>query len=243
MTTEYQGPLLAAEDVTREFSVGGRAIHAVRNVTMRVEQGDFIALLGRSGSGKTTLLNLLGGLDMPSSGAVLFQGRDMAKINAAEMATLRRKTFGFVFQSFGLLPLLSAHENVELPLRIGGLGRQEREARAKETLSEVGLAHRLKHRPYELSGGEQQRVAIARAMVHKPSVILADEPTAELDSANAKTVFGLLGEIVRRDRVTVIVATHDRVVMEVAHRVLELHDGALTKQAEPESRWARPQGR
>jgi ABC-type lipoprotein export system ATPase subunit len=218
-------------------------IQAVRDVTVRVEQGDFVALLGRSGSGKTTLLNLLGGLDTPSSGQVLFQGRDMGAIGAAEMANLRRKTFGFVFQSFGLLPLLSAQENVELPLRIGGLGRQEREARAKEALGEVGLGYRLKHRPYELSGGEQQRVAIARAMVHRPSVILADEPTAELDSANAKTVFGLLGEIVRRDRVTVIVATHDRAVMEVAHRVLELHDGTLERQPEAQEKWARPKGR
>lgn len=243
MTTEHQGPQLAAEDVTREFVVGGRMIQAVRNVTMTVEQGDFVALLGRSGSGKTTLLNLLGGLDTPSSGLVLFEGRDMAKIGAAEMAALRRKTFGFVFQSFGLLPLLSAYENVELPLRIGGIGRQDREARTKEALGVVGLGHRLKHRPYELSGGEQQRVAIARAMVHKPSVILADEPTAELDSANAKTVFGLLGEIVQRDRVTVIVATHDRAVMEVAHRVLELRDGALDKQPEPQEKWARPKGR
>ncbi|MBI3744421.1 MAG: ABC transporter ATP-binding protein [Chloroflexi bacterium] len=219
--------VVAARGVWRSFPSGGAEVHAVRDVSMEAYPGELVALLGRSGSGKTTLLNLLGGLDTPTQGAVYILGQDLASLAPGEVTDLRRHKLGFVFQSFGLLPLLSAQENVELPLRIASAPAKDRERRAREALETVGLAHRMKHRPYELSGGEQQRVAIARALVNKPPLILADEPTAELDSATAKTIFALLLQIVDQERTAVVVATHDRNVLEAAHRVLRLEDGAL----------------
>ncbi|MEE9284781.1 MAG: ABC transporter ATP-binding protein [Dehalococcoidia bacterium] len=219
--------VIAARGVGRDFASGDEVVRAVRDVSMDVFPGEMVALLGRSGSGKTTLLNLLGGLDSPTHGAVYLDGHDFATFTGAEMAEIRRRKLGFVFQTFGLLPLLSAQENVELPLRIAGASRGERERLGREALDTVGLLHRVRHRPYELSGGEQQRVAIARAIVHKPPVILADEPTAELDSVSANAIFSLLAQVVVQDRLAVVVATHDRAVVDLAHRVLELEDGAL----------------
>ena len=179
--------VLAAVNVGRVYRLGSEDIVAVDDVSLDVPAGKFIALVGRSGSGKTTLLNLMAGLDQATSGSILFEDRDMADMSENELIELRRHKIGFVFQSFGLLPLLSAFENVELPLRISGAGSREREQRTNEALEMVGLAARSRHRPYELSGGEQQRVAIARAMVIRPSLMLADEPTGELDSSNAST--------------------------------------------------------
>ncbi len=227
MGQALDGTIVAARDAGREFRVGGAIVHAVHGVSLDVTPGELVVVLGRSGSGKTTLLNLLGGLDSPTTGAVYFQGRDLATFSGAELAQLRQHSLGFVFQSFGLLPLLSAQENVELPLRIAGRGRKEREERARQALETVGLLHRLRHRPYELSGGEQQRVAVARAIVHRPPLILADEPTAELDSVNSKAIFALLDQIVRQERTAILVATHDRAALEKAHRVLELEDGRV----------------
>ncbi len=229
MNERHPGPVLSARNVSREFSVGSETVHAVRDVTVDVYPGEMVALLGRSGSGKTSLLNLLGGLDNPTDGVVDFEGRDLARMSAGELAAVRRTKLGFVFQSFGLLPLLSAHENVELPLRIAGLGRREQERMTRAALDTVGLLHRTRHRPYELSGGEQQRVAIARAIVLRPQLILADEPTAELDSSTSRAIFTLLSDVVVTDQMTVVVATHDRVVLDVAHRVLELEDGELVR--------------
>ena len=229
MNEDHRGPVLSALGVSREFSVGSETVHAVRDITLDVYPGEMVALLGRSGSGKTTLLNLLGGLDNPTRGVVHFEGRDMAAMSPAELAALRRTKLGFVFQSFGLLPLLSAQENVELPLRIAGLGRREQERMTREALDTVQLLHRMRHRPYELSGGEQQRVAIARAMVLRPPLILADEPTAELDSTTSRAIFALLSDVVASEQMTVVVATHDRVVLDVVHRVLELEDGELVR--------------
>ncbi len=220
-------PLLATHDLTRVYLLASEEIRALDGVTMEVEEGQFLAVVGRSGSGKTTLLNLMAGLDKPSSGTVLLQGRDLAQMNEAELIKVRRHRIGFVFQSFGLLPLLSALENVELPLRIAGAPAGSREKRAREALEMVGLEKRMRHRPYELSGGEQQRVAIARAFVINPALILADEPTGELDSANGAAIFSLFKEMTRNEGISVITATHDTALVALADEVKELRDGAI----------------
>jgi putative ABC transport system ATP-binding protein len=185
-------PLVSAHSLERVFSIGSEKIRAIHNIDLDVEPGRLLVITGRSGSGKTTLLNLLGGLDSPTSGSVFFQGQDLSKLSEWELTQLRRRHIGFVFQSFGLLPLLSAYENVELPLRIGEWDRSERHERAEDCLDKVGLTGRMRHRPYELSGGELQRLAIARALAHRPSLILADEPTGELDLATGTSIFNLL---------------------------------------------------
>ena len=223
--------VVATVDLDRSFHMAGEEVHALRGVSLNVLPGQFIAVVGRSGSGKTTLLNLLAGLDMPSSGQVLFEERDMAELGDRALTELRRTKLGFVFQSFGLLPLLSAFENVELPLRIAGVGGGERIRRTEEVMEIVGLVNRSHHRPYELSGGEQQRVAIARAIVHEPSLILADEPTGELDSVNARAIFGLFKEMVRDQGISVIAATHDSTLLAMADQVVRLHDGQLEEHA------------
>ena len=223
--------VLAAVNVGRVYRLGSEQIVAVDDVSLEVPAGKFVALVGRSGSGKTTLLNLMAGLDQATSGSILFEERDMAEMSEAELIDLRRHKIGFVFQSFGLLPLLSAFENVELPLRISGAGSREREQRANEALEMVGLAQRARHRPYELSGGEQQRVAIARAMVIRPSLMLADEPTGELDSSNARAIFGLFAEMVREEGISVVAATHDSTLLSLADEVLEMRDGRIIERS------------
>jgi putative ABC transport system ATP-binding protein len=219
--------LVRVENVSRSFEVANQTIHALQDVSFDVNKGDFVAVIGRSGSGKTTLLNVIAGLDKPTSGRIVIDGQEVSSMSDGQLTELRRHKIGFVFQSFGLLPLLSAYENVEVALRIAGAGIRERGRRANELLETVGLARRAHHRPYELSGGEQQRVAIARALANKPALILADEPTGELDSSTANSIFELLLEVVEREGVTIITTTHDRLVMEKAGRVLELADGAL----------------
>jgi putative ABC transport system ATP-binding protein len=206
--------LVRVEGVSRHFEVAGQAIHALTDVSFDVQRGDFVAVIGRSGSGKTTLLNVIAGLDRPSQGHVYIDGADVAAMSDAQLTQLRRHKIGFVFQSFGLLPLLSAYENVEVALRIAGAGIRERGRRSNELLDMVGLGRRSHHRPYEMSGGEQQRVAIARALANRPALILADEPTGELDSTTAETIFQLLLDVVEREGVTIITTTHDRLVME-----------------------------
>ncbi|MBI2765112.1 MAG: ABC transporter ATP-binding protein [Chloroflexi bacterium] len=222
------GATVTATEVSRKFHLGSEDVWAVRDVSLTVAPGEMLALVGRSGSGKTTLMNILAGLDRPTSGEVVIDGERVDTMSEKELTELRRHKLGFVFQSFGLLPLLSAHENVELPLRIAGYRHGERVKRAKRALDIVGLTRRSDHRPYELSGGEQQRVAIARAIATEPSLILADEPTGELDSSTALAVFSLLRELARTEGITVITCTHDRLVMEMADRVEELADGHLT---------------
>jgi ABC-type lipoprotein export system ATPase subunit len=204
---------------------------------MEVHPGQFIAVVGRSGSGKTTLLNLMAGLDKATSGSVLLEGQDLAEMGEKQLTEIRRHKIGFVFQSFGLLPLLSAFENVELPLRISGVRAGEREQRAKDALEMVGLTRRSKHRPYELSGGEQQRVAIARAMVTRPPLLLADEPTGELDSTNARSIFGLFIEMVREQGISVVAATHDSTLLAMADEVKEMRDGVMSERAEESLRY------
>jgi len=219
---------LATESVIREFGDGDSAVRAVDGVTVSIAPGEFVALVGRSGSGKTTLLNLLAGLDRPSSGKVWFEGRDLSSLPEKELVGMRRQRIGFVFQSFGLIPLLSAFENVELPLHIGGVSWRERRRLANESLDLVGLLGRAGHRPYELSGGEQQRVAIARALVAGPSVVFADEPTGELDSVTAESIGGILREIGASRGVTVVTATHDLMLADMADRRLQMADGRIT---------------
>jgi putative ABC transport system ATP-binding protein len=220
-------------DVGRKFTLAGRDIWAVHEVSLVIEPGECVALVGRSGSGKTTLLNMMAGLDRPSEGEVWIDDQQIDQLSDRELDRFHRHHVGVVFQSFGLLPLLSARENVELPMRIGGVGHKDRSARAHSLLEMVGLGRRAEHRPYELSGGEQQRVAIARALANRPSLVLADEPTGELDSSSAVTIFTLMRDLAKFEGATVIACTHDPLVMQLVDRVEELHDGRL---ALPEER-------
>jgi ABC-type lipoprotein export system ATPase subunit len=236
------GAAVEIHEVTRTFKVGGEEVRAVDGVTRSIPPGQFIALTGRSGSGKTTLINIIAGLDKPTAGSVDIDGHRVDKMSSHELNELRRHKLGFIFQSFGLLPLLSAQENVELPLRIAGYGHSDRTKRARRVLEMVGLGRRWDHRPYELSGGEQQRVAIARAMATQPDLMLADEPTGELDSATATIVFGMLRDIARNEGITIITCTHDQLVMELADRVEELASGKVVTE-ENRSVWAKVQQR
>ena len=219
--------IVDVRDVTRRFRVGDEDVWAVRDVSLHIGRGSFVALMGRSGSGKTTLLNLMAGLDQPDSGSIRLAGEDITGASEPQLLEVRRHTIGFVFQSFGLLPLLSAYENVEVALRIAGVGLRERRDRTQELLRLVDLHARSDHRPYELSGGEQQRVAIARALANRPALVLADEPTGELDHANARAIFQLMQDLVRQSGVTIVTATHDRTVLDYADRVEEMADGRI----------------
>ena len=222
------GPaLLSARGLTRRFGAGAAAVTAVKAIDLDIAPGEFLAIMGRSGSGKTTLLNLLAGLDQPTAGRVTFEGRNLAELTEGEMVALRRARIGFVFQSFGLIPLLSAYENVELPLHLGGVSWRERRQRAAQALAQVGLDSRMGHRPYELSGGEQQRVALARALVINPAALFADEPTGELDSATGSAIAALLRDTARERGVTVIAATHDPTLAALSSRALAMTDGVL----------------
>lgn len=230
--SEPVAPLVQVQQLTRVYRVGARQVDALQGVDLTVARGAFVALRGRSGSGKTTLLNCIGGLDTPTSGQVFVEGRNVAQLSEGERTALRRR-IGFVFQSFALLPTFSAWENVDLALRIAGVGARQRHARTEECLSLVGLARWADHRPYELSGGQQQRVAIARALALRPALILADEPTGELDSATGRQIMALLRRIVDEQGSTVIIATHDWTVTEVATAVHDLHDGRVATVAPP----------
>ncbi|GAB4329239.1 MAG: hypothetical protein Kow0010_13460 [Dehalococcoidia bacterium] len=223
------GAAVEVRNVSRLFRLGAEEVWAVKDVTLSVAPGEFLALIGRSGSGKTTLLNLIAGLDRPTSGEVFIDGDRVDTMGERDLVELRRKRLGFIFQSFGLLPLLSALENVELPLRIAGYKGADRTRRARRVIEMVGLGRRADHRPYELSGGEQQRVAIARALATEPVLMLADEPTGELDSATATAVFSLMRDLARDEGITIITCTHDRLVMELADRVEELSSGRLVE--------------
>lgn len=225
---ESTTPLVRVEGVTRVYSLGQTEIHALRGLDLTIGRGELVAITGASGSGKTTLLNLIGGLDQPTSGHVYFNGRDIAGLPEEELIKLRRHEIGFVFQSFALLPTFSAFENVDLVLRLAGVRRRERRARALACLEAVGLADRAHHRPYELSGGQRQRVAIAKALANEPALILADEPTGELDSATGRQILQLLGGLVHHKGVTVIVATHDPTIRNFATMIYELQDGRVT---------------
>jgi ABC-type lipoprotein export system ATPase subunit len=219
--------------VTRSYEIGSERVSALRGVNLDVPQGAFVALMGRSGSGKTTLLNIIGGLDQPTSGEVALYGQSLNGLSQERCTLLRRQMIGFVFQSFALLPMLSAWENVEMPLRIAGVrSGRERRARAEAMLALVGLEQWSDHRPAEMSGGQQQRVAIARALVSHPRLLLADEPTGELDSTSGRNLMTLLREIVRAEGVTLVMATHDQTVRDFADVVYRVVDGQISGRAE-----------
>jgi putative ABC transport system ATP-binding protein len=221
--------MVEARGLVRDYESGGSVVHAVRGVDIDVARGELLAVRGRSGSGKTTLLNMLGGLDQPTGGTVTVDGTVISGMDEQAASAVRRHTVAFVFQTFGLIPILSAAENVEVPLRLVGADPRERDARVMELLELVGLAERARHRPHELSGGEQQRVAIARALANRPRLLLADEPTGQLDSETGQRIMLLLRTVVRAEGVTAVVATHAPVMLDVADRVIELLDGVLVE--------------
>jgi len=220
-------PIIRTQQVTRVYRVDSREIPALRGVDLEIGPGKVIALRGRSGSGKTTLLNCIGGLDRPTSGRVWFEGRDVTHLSDQAWVDLRRHRIGFVFQSHALLPTYSAWENVDLMLRLAGVKRRERQRRTEEVLTLMGLSRWVEHRTFELSGGQQQRVAIARAIAPRPSLILADEPTGELDSATGQQILTLFRRIADRDGTTVLIATHDLAVDAFADEVYHLEDGRI----------------
>ncbi|HTU72207.1 MAG TPA: ABC transporter ATP-binding protein [Trebonia sp.] len=219
--------MIDARDVSRTYGSGPTATHALRGVSFSVPEGRLVALRGRSGSGKTTLLNIVGGLDTPDDGSIHVNGQAVTAMSERDRMRLRRETVAYIFQSFGLLPVLSAAENVGVPLRIAGVEPRERERRVAAMLSLVGLSDHVRQRPGELSGGQQQRVAIARALAIRPRLLLADEPTGQLDQQTGKQIMRLLREVVRSGGVTAFVATHDPALIELADAVLNLEDGII----------------
>jgi len=226
--------LIQAETVSREYRLGDTLIRALNEVSLMVRRGEFLALLGSSGSGKSTLLSLLAGLDRPTSGAIRVQDRNLSELDAEELARYRRETVGMVFQSFNLLPRMTLEENVELPLRLAEVDRNERESRVSEALERVGLGPRKQHRPSELSGGEQQRGALARALVNRPTILFADEPTGNLDSVNGEQILLLMREFQNSLGMTIIMVTHERPLAEkYANRIAMLSDGRLVSEGEP----------
>ncbi|MFF9178516.1 ABC transporter ATP-binding protein [Streptomyces sp. NPDC014793] len=219
--------MVRVEDVHKSYGRGAAAVHALRGVSLEIPRGELVALKGRSGSGKTTLLNIVGGLDAPDRGRVEVDGQDLAGLGESGLLELRRDRIGFVFQSFGLIPILTAAENVGVPLRLRRAEPREREERVELLLSLVGLAGHAAQRPGELSGGQQQRVAIARALANRPALLIADEPTGQLDAETGHAVMELLRAVVRSERATALVATHDANLLDLADRVLELRDGEI----------------
>jgi putative ABC transport system ATP-binding protein len=225
-------PLVELETVSKEYRHGAERVHALVDVTMAMSAGGLCVVHGRSGSGKTTLLNMIGGLDRPTSGRVAVGGSEVSSLPEEALVDYRRDMVGFVFQSFGLIPILTAAENVEVPLRLRRVDPTERAQRSHDLLRLVELADRANHRPQELSGGEQQRVAIARALANEPRLLIADEPTAQLDSHRARTVMEVLRRLVDERGVSVVVATHDPILIGMGDRVLELRDGVLSDESE-----------
>ncbi len=220
--------ILKADKILREFKIGdGNTVTALKDVCVDIEEGQLTILRGRSGSGKTTLINILGALDKPTDGEVVFDGKDITKLSEKKRDDLRRHDMAFVFQSVALIASMTAYENVEFGLRLAGVPANEREQRAKEALTRVGLEKRMYHRPGEMSGGEQQRVAIARAIAHRPKIVFADEPTAELDTVTSLHVVKLFKELVAEKGMTIIMTTHDPSMMDIADKVYTLEDGEI----------------
>jgi putative ABC transport system ATP-binding protein len=219
--------MVAIRETSRTFGSGHTAVHALREVSFTVHRGQLVAVCGRSGSGKTTLLNIIGGLDSPTGGSLEINGREVTRMTQRERLALRRSTVAFIFQSFGLIPMLSAAENVGIPLRITGTPSRAREERVAAMLAIVGLSEHAAHRPNELSGGQQQRVAIARALAGRPELLIADEPTSQLDLETGRQIMRLLLTVVRSEGITALVATHDEALIDLADEVLRLEDGRV----------------
>jgi putative ABC transport system ATP-binding protein len=231
-------PIASTQALDREYETGDAVVHALQSVDVEIGRGELTVVHGRSGSGKTTLLNMIGGLDRPTRGRVWVDGAEVSAMGEDELVRLRREKIGFVFQAFGLVPILTAAENIEVPLRLRNEHPGARTKRVGELLELVGLAGRARHRPYELSGGEQQRVAIARALANRPQLLIADEPTGQLDSSNARTIMQVIRELVRSEGVSAIVATHDPLLLDVADRVVELRDGESVQTETPPRGWS-----
>jgi putative ABC transport system ATP-binding protein len=221
--------LIQLQDITRKYVMGTETVHALRGVSFSIEKNEYVALMGPSGSGKSTLMNILGCLDTPSSGEYWLNGKDVSKMTDNELAAVRNIEIGFVFQTFNLLPRNTALENVALPLVYAGVKKEEREARAAQVLTMVGLADRMSHRPNELSGGQRQRVAVARALVNNPSIILADEPTGNLDTKTSHEIMALFEEIHKNGN-TIILVTHEEDIAQHAKRIVRLRDGLVAEQ-------------
>jgi putative ABC transport system ATP-binding protein len=219
--------VIKLDQVTKAYRVGESQIHALDGLSMSIAPGEFTALVGPSGSGKTTLLQMMGCLDRPDSGTVWLQGRDVTRLSANERADLRRDMIGFIFQFFALVPVLTAYENIELPLLLAGASAEDRRSRVPELLKAVGLADRAQHRPDQLSGGEQQRVAIARALATRPALVLADEPTANLDTENGRNAMEIMQRLNVETGTAFVFATHDPRIVAFARRLVELRDGRI----------------
>jgi putative ABC transport system ATP-binding protein len=219
-------PLIQITNIKRDFVLGNEIVYVLKGIDLEINKGEYVALMGPSGSGKSTLMNLLGCLDTPTSGSYILNGKDVSKMHDDELAEIRNKEIGFVFQTFNLLPRTTALDNVALPMVYAGFSKSERKVRAEEVLKQVGLADRMDHQPNQLSGGQRQRVAVARALVNNPSIILADEPTGNLDSKTSEEIMKLFGDIHKLGN-TVIVVTHEEEVAAYAHRIVRLRDGMI----------------
>jgi len=223
-------PLLELQGITKDYRLGKTLVHALRGLNLRVDQGEVVALMGPSGSGKSTLMHILGALDTPTAGTAVLGGHDLQRLSEDQLVTLRGRKVGFVFQTFNLVPTLSAQKNVELPMIFLGVPKRKRAARAEELLTKVGLADRVRHKPNELSGGERQRVAVARALANDPEIILADEPTGNLDTETGGAILDLLKRLSVDDHRTVILVTHDPEAAQIADRVIRLRDGRVVEE-------------
>lgn len=226
--------VIEIKDVHKIYNSSEIKVHAVDGVTLNFEEAEFVAIVGPSGSGKTTLLNLLGGLDLPTSGEILINGTDLSKLKSSELIDFRMKNIGFVFQAYNLIPVLTAKENVEFIMNLQKWSRSNRDERSFELLKAVGLADRANSRPSKLSGGQQQRIAVARALASKPKFVLADEPTANLDSKSASTLLEIMEKLNHEEKITFIFSTHDPRVVKMAHRIITLEDGKVVSDQESE---------
>jgi putative ABC transport system ATP-binding protein len=221
-------PLLDLKGITKEYELGKTTVRALRGLDLTIDSGEVVAIMGPSGSGKSTLMHILGALDTPTSGTASIDGADLKLLKEDQLVTLRGKKVGFVFQTFNLIPTLSAQRNVELPMIFQGVAKRERAKKARELLTKVGLAERMKHKPNELSGGERQRVAVARSLANNPEIILADEPTGNLDTETGQAILDLLKDLSTRDGKTVIIVTHDPEAAAIADRIITLRDGCIS---------------
>lgn len=221
--------VVVAEDLHKYYQLRGEVVKALRGINLKIKYGEYISILGPSGSGKTTLFNMIGGLDKPTQGRVILDGRDLASLNPRQLAWVRCHRIGYIFQTFNLIPVLTALDNVMVPMIFAGVPRREREEKAKKLLERVGLGERLYHRPTELSGGQQQRVAIARALANDPAIILADEPTGNLDLQTGLEIINLLRQLNKERGVTIVTATHDLKMIDVSDRIIYLRDGKVER--------------